>query len=376
MIADSRTAPTRPTDQDEEQPGRPNTPRAALSAMLAIGLLTTIVLVLMPPYARALAQAPLGPDANLGQFIIDWVTVLYSHAAALANVVSAFAVLLLTLFIEESLKASDKVPVQTRRNLATFTFIGGIVTVTAVAIAVIGAFFGGDMGSAIQIVGSACVVLFFAAHIATRSVVSLQKQRHSLLRSRDILTVALQDIRRQRPLPYPAAVWTLAAAATLCVAVLPVAGFILAESLDRANSWTWVGGLFAAAYLTFGLFFLMSGTTPGNSTGIRVGARIAWVVLALMLAFTTFVAFALNSTGNVTLPLLFIPPALLALASAPTRKMPRWTLTGAARSLQLRSLTRAEKANERAIEELDAWEAKQSAAAAAVPGASLNPGAD
>lgn len=357
VIVQAHNPSMRLVDPDEEQPGRPNSPGAAATTMLLIGLLLITIVVVVPPVARALAEYPANPGDHINSFIVEWVAVLHSPAKAVANVVSAFAVLMLTLFIEEGLKASDKVPVRTRRNIATFAFIGGVATVGCTVLAVLGTTFGGSVAPTIQIVGSAAVVLFFASHVATHSVISLTRQRQGLLSARNIIAGARRALRLQAPLSFPAAVWILASLGALCFIVLPAAGFFIAEVLDPSNTGPWVSGLLGVAYLVFVMFFLTCGTTPGNPVGIRVASRVGWCALAVLLAFATAVAFALNMSDSVVLPVLFIVADGIALLSIPAAWMPRWTLTGTARALQLRALTKSKAANDRAIQNLDAWEA-------------------
>ncbi|MFJ2543051.1 hypothetical protein [Microbacterium sp. NPDC087589] len=344
-------------NQDDEQPGRPNSPGAALTTMVLMGLVLVSVLVVAAPVARAMLEYPTAPGDHINALFVEWVTVLHSPAKAVANVVSAFAVLMLTLFIEEGLKASDKVPVRTRRNIATFAFVGGVATVGCSALAVLGATFGGNVAATIQTVGSAAVVLFFASHIATHSVISLTKQRRGLLSTRDLVADALRTLHLQGPLSFAAIAWVLAGAGTLCFIALPAVAFVIAEALDPANSGRWVSGLLGVAYLAFAMFFLTCGTTPGNSAGIRVASRVGWGLLAIIMAFATAVAFALNMSESALLPSLFFITDAVALLSIPAAWMPRWTLTGAARTLQLRALKKTKDANDRAIQNLDAWEA-------------------
>lgn len=119
---------------------------------MTIGTIVVLMLLFLPPSLRTSA---LGGGDDLGVSVVEWLTTLYASPEALASVISAFAVLMLALFIEESLKASDKVAVGTRRNIATFAFIGGIATVAIVGIAIAGVSIGRDAGAAIQILGSA-----------------------------------------------------------------------------------------------------------------------------------------------------------------------------------------------------------------------------
>lgn len=321
--------------------------------MMTIGTILALMLLFVPPSLRASA---LGGGDDLGTSVVEWLTTLYASPKALASVISAFAVLMLALFIEESLKASDKVAVGTRRNIATFAFIGGIVTVIIVGIALAGISIGKDAGPAIQILGSASVVLFFASHIATRSVISLEKQKQNVARSASDLTAAVAAIDLRPVMPARAVRWALATLGALCWLILPVAGFVLAVAFDPNRAGAWVGGLLGVAYLGTLAFFATWGTTPGYTKFVVVLAHIGWWILVAFLGAAVLVAFSVNTSENPALPILVAVAPLLTVASAPFARMPRWTVTAAALALQKRSLMKSQTANADAMRKLQEWE--------------------
>lgn len=82
------------------------------------------------------------------------------------------------------------------------------------------------------------------------------------------------------------------------------------------------------------------------------------MILAVVLAVFMSLVFNANESGSPMLPLLFLAYAAAAISVLPIRKMPRWTLTGAARSVQHRMLLASESKNNEATVKLDEWEAK------------------
>lgn len=352
-LIESISALCAPLMPDDEQPGRPNSAGDSALGMLTIGTIVVLVFLFVPPSLRASA---FGNGDDLGVSVVGWLTTLYASPMALANVTSAFAVLMLALFIEESLKASDKVAVGTRRNIATFAFIGGIATVIITGIAIAGVSIGEDAGAAIQIMGSASVVLFFASHIATRSVTSLEKQKQHLARSASDLTAAIAAIDLRHVMSDRAVRWTLGALCTLCWVILPVTGFFLAAGFDPTRAGAWVGGLLGVAYLGTLAFFATWATTPGYGKLVVVLAHIGWWILVVFLAAAVVVAFFVNTSENPWLPVLVTLTPALTLTSAPFVWMPAWTLTGAALRLQKRSLRKSQSLNAEATRKLEEWE--------------------
>lgn len=338
---------------DHEQPGRPNSAGDSALGMLTIGTIVVLVFLFVPPSLRASA---IGNDDELGISVVGWLTTLYASPTALANVTSAFAVLMLALFIEESLKASDKVAVGTRRNIATFAFIGGIATVIITGIALAGVSIGKDAGAAIQILGSASVVLFFASHIATRSVTSLEKQKQHLTQTAADLTSAIKAFKRRHVMSDNAVRWTLGALCTLCWVILPVAGFFLAVAFDPNRAGAWVGGLLGVAYLGTLAFFATWATAPGYTKLVVVLAHIGWWILVVFLAAAVVVASFVNTSESFWLPAVAAVAPVLTLASAPFSWMPSWSLTGAALWLQKRSLSKSQSVNAEATRKLQEWE--------------------
>lgn len=320
---------------------------------MTIGTILVLMLLFLPPSLRA---SELGGGDDLGISVVEWLTTLYASPNALASVISAFAVLMLALFIEESLKASDKVAVGTRRNIATFAFIGGIVTVVVVGIAIAGVSIGENAGAAIQIVGSASVVLFFASHIATRSVTSLEKQKQHVARFAADLTAAVTAINLRPVMSVRAVRWTLAVLGTLCWVILPVVGFFLAVVFDPNRAGAWVGGLLGVAYLGTLAFFASWGTTPGYTKLVVILAHVGWWILIAFLGAAVLVAFSVNTSASPALPILVAVTPLLTLASAPFSWMPWWTVTAAALGLQKRSLGKSQSANATTTQKLQEWE--------------------
>ncbi|MFF7291669.1 hypothetical protein ACFY9N_03965 [Microbacterium sp. NPDC008134] len=338
---------------DDEQPGRPNSAGDSALGMLTIGTILVLVLLFVPPSLRARA---FGSGDDLGTSVLDWLTTLYASPGALASVISAFAVLMLALFIEESLKASDKVAVGTRRNIATFAFIGGIATVVIAGIAIAGVSIGMDAGAAIQIAGSASVVLFFASHIATRSVTSLKKQKQNLADAASNLATAIAAINLRNTMSDRVARWTLGTLGALCWVILPVTGFFLAAVVDPDRAGGWVGGLLGVAYLSTLAFFATWATTPGYAKVVVVLAHIGWWILVVFLVFAVLVAFSVNTSENPVLPILVMVTPVLTLVTAPFALMPSWTITAAALRLQQRSLTKSQAANTEATRKLQEYE--------------------
>lgn len=350
---------------DHERPGRPNSPWGSFVAMSAIGGAFLVILLLAPlPF-----RAPLDPrpDGAFEQAFKVWLGILNGSAVELANVVAAFAVLLLALFIEESIKSSDAVPVDTRRNIGLFAFVGGAVTVVITGLSVAGAAVWGTIPAAVQTLGSACVVLFFASHIATRSVVSLGKQKESLQRSLDAIE---QDIARlrQHPLLRPrATAWFGGSFALANWVMLPTIGFFIASGSGQHDPAAWSAGLVGAAATATLLFFFTLGATIGNSLGIQVTAHAVWWPLALFLVLAVAVVSVLNWAGNPFLTALFLVPLVTGVLSMPLPKMGKWTLTAAARRIQLRSLVRSRRSVLRAAHELEDWERRVAVAQGSHP---------
>ncbi|MBQ3358534.1 MAG: hypothetical protein IJG47_06505 [Microbacterium sp.] len=342
----------------DELPGRPNTASAAVVSMVGMGALGLIALLLVPPTLGALAEHPSSPAIYIGPAVVEWLKTLNIPAKAIANMVSAFAVLLLTLFIEQSLRTAENVPVSTRRSIGTFALLGGVVTVICAVLTVAGAPVGGNTGAAVQTVGSACVVLFFASHIATHSVLPLSQQRKALDQTRENLKDALAQSERLDPISLRATVWTLVGYGFFCWVIVPSTGFVLAVAHDPDNSGPWVGILLGGAYIVTILFFLTGLTTPGSSPFVRKCAQVLWGILAGVLVALMYLVFNANESRSLTLPLLSLAYAAVAVSALPLRKMPRWTLTGAARSVQHQMLLASESKNNEATVKLDEWEAK------------------
>ena len=342
--------------EDEDLPGRPNSPFESVLTMFFLGTIAAFLLLWMPLPLRAWLDG----GGSIDTVFTEWTLTLNAPAEALANAVSAFAVLLLTLFIEEGLKTSDKVSTGTRRNIATFVFFGGIVTVAVTLILVVGAVCGADAGPTVQAVGSASVGLFFASHVATRSVVSLTQQKESKQSSIDYATHAL-DVLEQLPVMAPRPTrWALVVAGIAVWALLPTSAFGLAQLVDPVNGGVWTGALVGGALLASLLFFTSWGAMPGNGKVMETVAWVAWWLLVIATTLAVPLAWMLNHSGNPTLPVLFCVSAAVGLLSAPYTWMPQWSLTLAVRQLQRRVLVASRDTSKMALANLQAWEERSS----------------
>lgn len=352
-----------------ELPGRPMRAWAATQIMLTVGGAAGLIFILIPPLAASTVQQPVGGPQNIWAAVDGWMAVLEPLADKSAVMLSAFAVLLLTLFVEESIRATDTVPVATRRNIANFALIGGILTVALAFVAVGSISFGGDIGAGAQAAGSAAVAVFFASHIATRSVKDVTRQERYLKTKLRQSKVALASLGRRRRMSVGSARILLIVGATVVWLLLPAALSLVAWTVTSQPAWSAVVlAVYAAMMYPASMTVLAVGLTlPDNPRVIRVTGRIMWFLMCVGLVVIGSAAYQLEPWW------LWLTPSAIAaaivLASIPSTAMPAWTLTGAVISLQLHQLARSRRATKRDLRRVREWKALAVAEASALPSA-------
>jgi len=281
-----RTETMRNADiMDPSTPGRPNTPRDTAVGIFVMAFVLVALVLLVPALIAAFAAAVTGRsvEGELLALVIATADALGPLAPALQIAVSGFAVLMLTLFVEEGLRstASDKA---VRRNVAGFAFWGAIVTTAMSFTAAIAAAIDlSHAGDAVITVGAGAIVLFFAAHVGTRSVVPLAQQRKaaaSSLKSASAARAALASRSTYSPLR---ARWTIAIIASFTWLAVPAlcGGFaaISAATITPAV-WSALGVCWAMLATLTGTFSFAS--LPDTPRVARAFAVCALVISGLL----------------------------------------------------------------------------------------------